>query len=61
MEITGPVRVELWVSTDVPDTDFTAVLLDVHPDGSAWNVCEGAIRARHAGLGGPLRRAPSTS
>ncbi len=54
VEITGPVRVELWVSTDVPDTDFTAVLLDVHPDGSAWNVCEGAIRARHAGLGGPL-------
>ena len=48
LEVTGPVQVDLWASTDAPDTDFTALLLDVHPDGTAWNVCEGAVRARHA-------------
>ena len=53
LELTGPVRAELWISTDVPDTDFVAVLVDVHPDGTAWNLCEGAVRARHA-LGRPL-------
>ena len=35
MEITGPVKLELWVATNVPDTDFTAILIDVHPDGRA--------------------------
>ena len=53
-ELTGPVQVELWASTDAPDTDFTAVLMDVHPDGTALNLCEGAVRARHAGLPTPL-------
>ncbi|MGH9093198.1 MAG: CocE/NonD family hydrolase, partial [Acidimicrobiales bacterium] len=48
LEVTGPVLADLWVSTDAPDTDFTAVFLDVHPDGSTWNVCEGAVRLRHA-------------
>jgi putative CocE/NonD family hydrolase len=51
LEITGPVTATLWVSSDVPDTDFTAVLMHVHPDGSAWNLCEGAVRVRHAGVG----------
>ena len=54
MEITGPVKVELWAATDAPDTDFTAVLLDVHPDGRARNICEGLARARHIGLPTPL-------
>jgi putative CocE/NonD family hydrolase len=54
MEITGPVRVELWASTDAPDTDFTAVLAVVTADGRALNLCEGAVRARHSGLGVPL-------
>jgi putative CocE/NonD family hydrolase len=53
-ELTGPVRAELWASTDAPDTDFTAVLMDVHPDGTALNLCEGVVRARHAGLPAPL-------
>jgi hypothetical protein len=47
LELTGPVTVDLWASTDVPDTDFVAVLVDVHPDGRALNLCEGAVRARH--------------
>ena len=54
MELTGPVVVELWAATDAPDTDFTAVLIDVHPDGLALNLCEGVVRARHAGVATPL-------
>lgn len=47
LELTGPVRVELWASTDAPDTDFTAMLVDIRPDGRVLNLCEGAVRARH--------------
>ena len=44
VEVTGPVSLILYVSTTVPDTDFTAKLVDVHPDGSAFNVSEGILR-----------------
>ncbi len=54
IELTGPVRMELWAATDAPDTDFTAVLVNVHPDGRAYNLCEGAVRARHSGTPVPL-------
>ena len=54
LEITGPVRALVWASTDAADTDFAAVLIDVHPDGTAINLCEGIVRARHAGLPQPL-------
>ena len=47
VEVTGPVTVELWASTSAPDTDFTAKLVDVYPDGRAMNLCEGIIRARY--------------
>jgi putative CocE/NonD family hydrolase len=53
-ELTGPVQVELWASTDAEDTDFTAVLIDVLPDGTALNLCEGAVRARQTDLPAPL-------
>lgn len=33
LEVTGRVKVRLHVSTDVADTDFTAKLVDVYPDG----------------------------
>ncbi|HEX5586679.1 MAG TPA: CocE/NonD family hydrolase [Acidimicrobiia bacterium] len=46
LEITGPVRAELWASTSAPDTDFTAKLVDVHPDGRSYNICDGIVRAR---------------
>lgn len=45
LEVTGPVKAELFVSSNVPCTDFTAKLVDVEPDGSAYNVCDGIIRA----------------
>jgi uncharacterized protein len=46
-EVTGPIQVQLWASTDAPDTDFTAKLVDVAPDGSARNLTDGIIRARY--------------
>jgi len=47
VEITGPVKVKLWASSTAPDTDFTAKLCDVYPDGRSMIVLDGVIRARH--------------
>jgi putative CocE/NonD family hydrolase len=47
VEVTGPVRVVLHVSTSAPDTDFTAKLVDVFPDGYARNLCDGILRLRY--------------
>jgi len=47
LEITGPVTVTLWASSSAVDTDFTAKLIDVHPDGYAQNLLNGIIRARY--------------
>lgn len=46
VEATGPVRVELYASSSAPDTDFMAMLLDVHPTGFAQRLCDGMVRAR---------------
>jgi len=43
----GPVAVELWAASSAPDTDFTAKLVDVAPDGTAFNLADGIVRARH--------------
>jgi putative CocE/NonD family hydrolase len=45
-EVTGPLRVRLWACSTAPDTDFVARLVDVHPDGRAYNLTDGIIRAR---------------
>jgi len=37
-EITGPISARLFVSCDCRDTDIWARLLDVAPDGTAWNL-----------------------
>ncbi len=50
LEIIGPVVVELFAATDGRDTDFTAKLLDVYPDGRAVKLgppMSGIVRARH--------------
>jgi putative CocE/NonD family hydrolase len=47
VEVTGPVTLTLWASTSAADTDFTAKLVDVAPDGSARNLTDGIIRARY--------------
>jgi len=47
VEVAGPVRVVLWVSTSARDTDFTAKLVDVFPDGVARNLTDGILRLRY--------------
>lgn len=47
VEAIGPVRVVLYVSTTAPDTDFTAKLIDVFPDGTARNLADGILRLRY--------------
>jgi putative CocE/NonD family hydrolase len=50
--VTGVMEVELWISSDRPDTDFTAKLVDVYPpsadypEGFAMNITDGIFRAR---------------
>jgi len=45
-EVSGPVEVLLYVSSDARDTDFTVKLLDVDPEGRAYNLDESIQRAR---------------
>jgi hypothetical protein len=47
VEVTGPVKLVVHASSDAPDTDFVAKLVDVFPDGRAINVAEGILRARY--------------
>lgn len=44
MEITGPIKATLYVSSDALATDFTAKLVDVYPNGDAYNVTDGILR-----------------
>ena len=46
-EVTGPVSVELFVSSSAVDTDFTSKLVDVWPNGYAQNLEDGILRARY--------------
>ncbi|MGH7629490.1 MAG: CocE/NonD family hydrolase [Gemmatimonadales bacterium] len=53
VEVTGPIALKLWVTSDCPDTDFTGKLVDVYPpsadypDGFAMNLTDGILRARY--------------
>ena len=47
MEVSGPVEVNLYVSSDRKDTDFTVKLIDVYPDGRAYNLDESIQRVRY--------------
>src|SRR5712692_62095 len=47
LEVTGPLVVTLYAASSAPDTDFTAKLVDVHPDGYARNLTDGIIRGRY--------------
>jgi len=46
LEVTGPITVTLYASSSVPDTDFTAKLVDVFPDGTAVNLNNGIQATR---------------
>ena len=47
LEVTGPVVVMLHAASSAADTDFTAKLVDVRPDGYAQNLADGIARARY--------------
>lgn len=47
LEVTGPIKVKLWAKSDAKDTDFTAKLIDVHPNQTAYNLTDGVIRAKY--------------
>lgn len=49
VEVTGPVKVILYAVSSAPDTDFMAMLLDIHPSGFAQRLCDGMVRARFRG------------
>ena len=55
--MTGPVSVTLHTATSAADTDFTAKLVDVWPDGRALGLTDGIVRARYrdgSGLAAPI-------
>jgi hypothetical protein len=47
VELTGSVECTLYISSDAKDTDFTLKLIDVYPDGSAYNLDETIQRVRY--------------
>lgn len=47
IEVTGPIEAVLYMSSTAKETDFTTKLVDVAPDGTAYNVQEGILRARY--------------
>jgi putative CocE/NonD family hydrolase len=47
VEASGPIDVTLYVSSDAKDTDFTVKVIDVYPDGTAYNLDETIQRARY--------------
>jgi putative CocE/NonD family hydrolase len=47
VELAGPITVTYYVSSDVKDTDVTAKLIDVQPDGTAYNLDETIQRLRY--------------
>ena len=57
--MTGPLRVRLHAATSAADTDFTAKLVDVRPDGRALGIADGIVRARYReGMDMPLPVTP---
>ena len=57
--VVGRLRAHLFVATSAPDTDFTAMLLDVRPDGYRANVADGIVRLRYRnGRGKPALVTP---
>jgi putative CocE/NonD family hydrolase len=52
VEIAGPLRLRLSVSTTVVDTDFVAKLTDVYPDGRSYNLGQGIMRLSGRHLNG---------
>jgi predicted acyl esterase len=47
LEITGPLQLDLWMTSSAGDMDFFVVLKDEAPDGSMHTVTKGWLRASH--------------
>ncbi|MBN1260143.1 MAG: CocE/NonD family hydrolase [Anaerolineae bacterium] len=47
LEATGDLRADIWIATDVPDTDVVVRLTDVYPDGRSMLVSDSIFRARY--------------
>jgi len=47
LPVFGYIETELFVTSDAPDTDFTVKLVDVAPDGTAWNIADSIQRMRY--------------
>ena len=59
LELTGPVRAVVFLSSDAPDTDVTVKLTDVFPDGRSMNMQEGITRVRYReSFGRPAMMSP---
>ncbi len=46
-QVSGPITPTLFVSSDAKDTDFTIKVMDVYPDGTAYNLDESIQRMRY--------------
>ncbi|HEX9755433.1 MAG TPA: CocE/NonD family hydrolase, partial [Gemmatimonadales bacterium] len=55
--VAGPIEAEIHLSTDAKDTDLWVRLLDVAPDGTAWNLMSPGLEVIRASYrnGGPAR------
>lgn len=61
LELTGPMRAVISLSSNAVDTDVTVKLLDVFPDGRSMNMVEGITRARYRdSYGAPRMMTPNT-
>ena len=58
VEVTGPIAATLYVASSAPHTDFTAKLVDVHGDGSAYNVSDGVVRRAYTSSATPAQADP---
>ncbi|MGA8431404.1 MAG: CocE/NonD family hydrolase [Candidatus Sulfotelmatobacter sp.] len=47
IEVSGPIDLTLYISSDAKDTDFTVKLIEVLPDGTAYNIDENIQRVRY--------------
>ncbi|GGC95912.1 CocE/NonD family hydrolase [Aquisalinus flavus] len=47
LPVFGFAHAQLFVSSDAPDTDFTVKIVDVAPDGTAWNIADTILRMRY--------------
>jgi uncharacterized protein len=57
--IAGDVSADLYVSADVEDADVFIKLVDVYPDGTAYNLADSGLRLRYRdGFGQPARLVP---